>query len=108
MGFFILKHIYSMAKKDNSIDISRLKITSGISLIGILVGFGVTIGINVSSFQNMKDQLSNLSQAMRALEVTMDEKFDKRTTQLVEKVDAVQNSVARMEGKMEVYVEKGK
>ena len=94
-----------MAKQDKSIDLTKLKITSGLSLVGILVGFGITIGVNVTSFNNMKDQLSNLSKIMGELETKMYNKFEKQTLEFNQEIKEVQNSTSRMEGKMEAYLD---
>lgn len=94
-----------MGKNNKTIDVNSLKITSGLSLIGILIGFGVTIGINVSSFNNMKNQLSDLSQSIDNLESKIYDKFDKQTSDFNKEITKVQNRNARMEGKMEVYLE---
>lgn len=97
-----------MSKKNNPIDVNSLKITSSLSLIGILIGFGVTIGINISSFNNMKSQLTGLSESMDDLESKIYEKFDKQTTEFNQEIKKVQNNNARMEGKMEVYLQNPK
>lgn len=94
-----------MAKNDKSIDITKLKITSGLSLIGILVGFGVTIGVNVTSFNNMKEKLTDLSKTMSELETKMYDKFDNQTGEFNQEIKEVQNITSRMEGKMEAYLE---
>ncbi|MCH9660376.1 MAG: hypothetical protein K0U54_05635 [Bacteroidetes bacterium] len=94
-----------MSKKDKSIDLSKLKITSGLSLIGILIGFGVSIGVNVNSFNNMKEQLSGLSETMDDLESKLYDKFEKQTATFNTEIKEVRDSNSRMEGKMDAYLQ---
>lgn len=91
--------------EDKSIDLSKIKIVSVLSLIGILVGFGITIGINMNSFENMKEQLTSLSNTMNSLESKIYDKLDKQTTEFNKEIKQIQKSNTEMQVKMEYYIQ---
>ncbi len=90
--------------EDKSIDLSKIKIVSVLSLIGILVGFGITIGINMNSFENMKEQLTSLSNTMNSLESKIYDKLDKQTSEFNKEIKQIQKSNTEMQVKMEYYM----
>ncbi len=93
-----------MAKKNNVLDVDNLKVNFKIQNIGVLIGFGIAIGVNVATFNNMKSQLEHLTQITEDLDDEIINQFNLQNADFGNKMLEIQKSQSKMEGQLEMLI----
>ncbi|WP_299769522.1 hypothetical protein [uncultured Dokdonia sp.] len=87
-----------MSKKNKTLDIEDTKVNLKLHSIIILIGFGISIGVNVATFFDMKNQITELTKTTKDLDKEMINQFSSQKERFDEKLSEVKENQAYIKG----------